>query len=207
MTTHVVLYQGTHGGAWAKDPLSPFRQRLREKRLSVTVFEGWSMDVDGVPSLWSAGKHADWIAGGHAGYYLLKTLPYEARNLIAHSHGVNPILYTCKLHQLPIRRLITVCSPVRDDMQAIADAAKPHIGRWRHICSSRGDPWQRAGELFDGHFTWPFSKAARQWRQADENLSIPAIGHSKLLNDPTFLDLWQTDGMFDFLRATEVVGV
>jgi hypothetical protein len=203
VTTPVVLIEGTWGGTWASDPASPFRDLLRRHGCSALVFEGWSTDVDGVPSLWRRGKHADWIAGGHALAYFLRGLPYEARNIVCHSHGVASALYCGALEREPIRRLITVCAPVRRDMQDVADAAKPYIGRWRQISSNQGDPMQRLGELFDGHFGW----GERKWRQADENLSIPGIGHSKLLNDPTFLDLWQTDGMLDFLAATEVLGV
>jgi pimeloyl-ACP methyl ester carboxylesterase len=201
VTTTVVLVEGTWGGTWASDPCSPFRDLLRRRGFAGVLFEGWTTDVDGVPSLWRRTKHADWIAGGHALAYFLERLPIEDRNLIAHSHGANVVLYACALHQIPVRRLITVCSPVRRDMQVTADQAKPHIGRWRHISSNKADKMQRLGELFDGHFGW----GERKWAQADENLSIPGIGHSGLLNEPRFLDLWPTDGMFDFLCAEDLI--
>jgi hypothetical protein len=204
--THVTLVEGTWGGTWASDPASPFRDMLRRRDIAAVLFEGWSTDVDGVPNVLAGQKHGDWVAGGYGFSYFLELLAYEDRNVICHSHGLAPVLYGLQKRgaAVPIRRLISVCSPVRDDLQDVADAAKPHIGRWRHISSNHGDPMQRLGELFDGHFTWPFGKAARQWTQADENLSIPGIGHSKLLNDPRFLDLWQADGMLDFLRAQDV---
>jgi hypothetical protein len=202
--THVTLVEGTFGGTWASDPASAFRDMLRRHDVSAVVFEGWTTNIDGVPNILAKGRHRDWIAGGYALSYFLQLMPYEDRNIICHSHGLMPVLYACALGPVPVRRVISVCSPVRGDMQATADAAVPHIDRWRHISSSRGDVMQRLGELFDGYFSlW----GVRQWKQAHENLSIPGIGHSKLLNDPKFLDLWQTDGMLDFLAATEVLGV
>lgn len=199
--THVTLVEGTFGGTWASDPASTFRDMLRRRDVAASVFEGWTNNVDGVPNLLAAGRHRDWIAGGYALSYFLQLVPYEDRNIICHSHGLQVVLYMLARTQLPIRRLISVCSPVRRDMRETAIAAVPYLNRWRHIASSQGDPWQRLGELFDGHLGW----GDRKWPQAQENLSIPGIGHSKLLNDPTFIDLWQTDGMLDFLRAEDVI--
>lgn len=201
MTT-VILIEGTFGGDWAQ-PGSPFRQMLEAHAFNVIRFEGWSLNVDGVPNIFSRGKHRDWVSGGFGLGYLMARMSFEDCNIICHSHGIGPVLYELCNVKRPVRRLVSVCSPVRRDLQDTAIAAKPLIGRWRHIASSQGDPWQRMGELFDGHFGWD----ERQWAQADENVSIHGIGHSKLLNDPKFLDLWATDGMLDFLRAEEVMGV
>jgi hypothetical protein len=201
--TTVVLVEGTFGGTWAADPISPFRVDLRRHGFTALHFQGWTTNVDGVPiDLWQRGRHRDWVAGGYALSYFLERLPYEHRNVICHSHGIAPVLYALALRGdlVPMRRLVSVCSPVRRDLQDVADDARPYVDRWRHVSSSQGDPWQRLGELFDGHVGW----GARKWEQAHENVSIPGIGHSKLLNDPAFLDLWATDGMYDFLRAAGV---
>lgn len=194
--TTVILVEGTFGGSWA-EPGSPFRQMLEANEFNVIRFEGWSLNVGGVPNLLSRGKHRDWVAGGYGLGYLMQRLSFDDCNIVLHSHGIGVALYEMCNVKIPVRRLISVCSPVRRDLQEAANAAKPIIGRWRHIASSNGDPWQRLGELFDGHLGWD----DRTWPQADENVSIPRIGHSKLLNDPKFLDLWKTDGMLDFLRA------
>lgn len=197
MTT-VILIEGTFGGDWAK-PRSKFCRMLRANGFNPIRFDGWTTNVGGVPNILERGKHRDWIAGGYGLGYFLRDLPLESRNIVCHSHGLMPVLYQGVRVKQPIRRLISVCSPVRGDMQTQANGAKKRIARWRHIASVGGDPWQRLGELFDGHFGW----GDRNWPQA-ENMQIPEIGHSKLLNDPKFLDLWKTDGMLDFLRAGDV---
>lgn len=199
MTT-VILIEGTWGGDWAR-PRSPFRRMLAANGFYAVRFEGWSGDVSGVPSLLSKGKHRDWIAGGFGLGYQLRGMNYDDVNIVCHSHGIAPVLYQLVRMKVPIRRLISVCSPVRGDLQTQASGAVKRIGRWRHVSSANGDPWQRLGELFDGHINWQFGRGQRRWPQAHENVSIPGIGHSGLLNDPRFLDLWKTDGMLDFLAA------
>jgi len=195
MTT-VILVEGTWGGEWAR-ARSPFSCMLRAHEFAPMRLQGWSKNLDGVPNLLEHGQHRDWIAGGYALAYFLRGLDGADRNIICHSHGIAPVLYAAVRENVQIRRLISVCSPVRQDLQRQATVAAHRIGRWRHISSNNGDPWQLLGELFDGHV----GLGERKWMQADENLVIPGIGHAGLLNDPTFLDLWQTDGMLDFLRA------
>jgi hypothetical protein len=204
----VVLVEGTWGGDWAK-PGSAFRAMLEARGFTVLRFEGWTENIGGVPNLLSRGKDRDWWAGGYALGYLLKALALCDRNVICHSHGIGPVLYqAATAGQLPINRLVSVCSPVRADLQDVANNAIGRIGRWRHIASANGDFMQWAGELFDGHIQLA---RERRWHQAHENLIIPGIGHSKLLNDDKFIGtapsyddgLWSTDGMLDFLRGGE----
>jgi hypothetical protein len=199
MKRKVILVEGTWGGDWAK-PGSAFRQFLRAHGIETRRFEGWTESIDGVPNVLESGKHADWIAGGKAFGYYMRDVPYEDANIIVHSHGLQPVLYYAAATKRPIRRLISICSPVRSDMRVVALQAVPKIGRWRHVHSNGGDLMQLAGELFDGHLGW-----TRDWHLPGvsnvDNLTIPGIGHSKLLNDPTFYDLWETDGLLDFLRA------
>lgn len=205
--TVVVLVEGTWGGDWARAS-SAFCAMLRAANFAPMRFQGWSGDVDGVPTILHSGTHSDWIAGGYGLRYFLASLAPHERNVICHSHGINPVLYALALEGAPltpVRNLISVCSPVRRDMQGVARDAVGRIGRWRHLASQNGDVMQLLGELFDGHIGWH----ERQWRVTDaagrpasniENLTIPGIGHSGLFT-PRFLDLWKTDGMLDFLRA------
>ncbi len=203
MITNVVLVEGTFGGDWARSR-SAFSRLLRIHHFAPMRFQGWTGNLAGVPlNFRSKGEHRDWIAGGYALSYFLRGLDYADRNLIVHSHGLAPVLYACVREKVDIRRLVSVCSPVRRDLQRQAAGAVQRIGRWRHVSSNDGDFWQWAGELFDGHIQWGRERA---WKQAHENLRIPGIGHSRLFNDRRFLDLWQTDGMFDFLRAQGVQG-
>lgn len=197
MTT-IVLVPGTWGGQWA-DGASPFRLMLRAHEIRPTRFDGWTENVDGVPNILEHGAHRDWIAGGAALGYFLRALPLDDRNLICHSHAVNVALYELAQAKVPIRNLLTICSPVRDDMQATADAAVPHIlGRWRHVASTDWDLWQRLGELADGGWHW---RQVRRWKQANENTLIPHIGHSKLLNKPALFPLWDSERLIDALCA------
>jgi pimeloyl-ACP methyl ester carboxylesterase len=179
---------------------------LLSKGFRPLKFRGWSGDVDGLPHVIDPEKSeklSDWIAGGWGLYYLLRNLPYEKRNIIAHSHGGQVALYAAGLARVQIHRLITVCTPVRKDMADIRQKAVPRIGRWRHVSADGWDFMQRAGELFDGYFGWE-----RKMPEAHENLLIPKIGHSNLLYKPECFPLWEQDGMLDFLRASEgVVGV
>jgi len=205
--TRVILVPGTWHGEWS-DPDSPFWTFLEAQRFRPLKFRGWSGDVDGLPHVidpQKSEKLSDWIAGGWALFYLLRNLPYERRNVVAHSHGGQVALYAAGLARVQIHRLITVCTPVRKDMADIRKLAAPRIGRWRHVSADGWDFMQRAGELFDGNFNW---HQERKMPEAHENLLIPKIGHSKLLYDQTLFPLWQQDGMLDFLRADEgVVGV
>lgn len=214
MKPTVVLVEGTWGGAWAQDG-SPFRQLLEAQGFEVLRFQGWTESVDGVPNVFENGHHADWIAGGRALGYFTKDLPYEALNFIGHSHGGQVCLYrAADASAPPIRRLITVCTPVRDDMRLVAMLAAKRIDRWRHVASNDGDVMQLLGDVRSGSFDFMqlFGELGdgqlglkREWHLPGvtnvDNVRIPGIGHTKLLNDPRFLDLWKTDGLLDFLKG------
>lgn len=200
MTTTVILVEGTFGGDWARAK-SPFSRMLRVHDFAPMRFQGWTGNLTGVPlNFRSKGAHRDWIAGGYALAYFLRGLDYADRNIIAHSHGLNPVLYACVREQVEIRRLVSVCSPVREDMRRQAGGAAKRIGRWRHIASQDGDLMQKLGELFDGNWGWNERNWVIPGAANVDNVIIPKIGHSKLFT-PTFLDLWQTDGLLAFLRA------
>lgn len=158
----------------------------------------WTTDANGhKPWPWARGKHHDWKAGGlnlrryckpgpagtpEGAHYV----PYEHRNLIAHSHGLQVVLYAAA-NGLRIRRLVSVSSPVRKDMRAVAEAARPQIAEWVHLASDRSDMVQWFGELFDGAFG-----IVREHPLADHNVCIQKVGHSKLLEDATAFPEWKT---------------
>lgn len=157
----------------------------------------WSTDVNG--TLVRRG-HADWKAGGVALRYYFRPplyvtgpdfVPLDARTLVAHSHGLQVVLYACGAYGLKIDTLISVCSPVRGDMRRVADAARPHIRRWVHLYDPGwADRMQVLGALFDGH--WGVS---RTHPLADVNLRVRG-GHSGVLRDPACFGQWD-----DILRA------
>jgi hypothetical protein len=175
----------------------------------------WTTDVNGhLP--WKRGKHHDWKAGGLNLRRYCKPgpqgtpegqhyVPYEHRNFIAHSHGLQVVLYAAA-NGLRIQRLVSVSSPVRNDMKDVAAAARPNIGEWLHLASDRSDMVQWFGELFDGAFG-----IVREHPLANVNVCIKKVGHSRLLEDPTAFPEWkiprpqlQDRGILDFLTAPNV---
>lgn len=207
------VVEGTWGGAWAHAH-SAFRLYL--DNCGVEVYprtEWWSLDVGGLPSLTAARKHSDWRIGGEFLGDALARVAYEDRNVLAHSYGGNVGLYAAAgtrdpderdgcfgFDGVPIRRLITVATPPRGDMDAVADRAKARIGYWLHVTDTRGDWMQRLGQVFDGRFSFTPRKLQLK---ADQNIGIPKINHSKLFTDADKFPLWEDLGILQFLRATD----
>lgn len=204
MTTTLICVEGTFGGEEWVEVGAPWRTFMEGLGFRIIRFRGWSTDIDGLPRLFSAtesGPHSDWIAGGWGLHYLIQTLKGPIV-VVAHSHGGNVAVYCPALTGTKIDRLLTISTPVRRDMRKVAIQAKKNIGRWRHVAAKGGDWVQRLGELFDRRIGW-----RRKWPQAHENVLIPEdVGHSGLLKDPKFFDLWIQDGLVDFLRGTTHVG-
>lgn len=165
----------------------------------------WTTDLNG-HRFWrrwfgKASTSRDWFVGGDNLYAYLQppvighVVPLERTNLIAHSHGLQVVLFAaamgCKL-----RTLVSLGSPVRADLDAIAVEAKKNIGHWTHVYSDHDDRMQWFGEIGDGVFG-----IKRQHPRADRNVFIPGVAHSRLLNDPTFFSYWEHAGLMDDLRA------
>jgi hypothetical protein len=141
----------------------------------------WSTDIDGV-----FGNDRDWYAGGKALRYYLRTVPLKDRNIICHSHGLQVVLFACAdIPSLPINSLISVCSPVRKDMEQVAIKARPFIGHWRQIYYDGWDWWQRFGSLFDREFS-----LRRRHPLADVNTPAKGIHHSDLLKKAKHVPMW-----------------
>ncbi len=200
MTKYVGVL-GTHG--WTKDPTrswwpagSPFNLFLEQQGIvmarPVRPF-CWSGDIDGVPMIANGN---DWEAGAVALLYYLEHLPYEDRNLIAHSHGGQVALMAA--HKgMAIRSLILIGTPVRDEIEAIAPAALSTIGCCLHLCDARFDFMGFAGALLD----WRFSLRRTFTVPGIDSRRVKGIGHSGLLYDPTKFPLWASEGWLDVLRA------
>jgi hypothetical protein len=197
-TTPIVPIAGTHGAlrgtsAWFR-PGSPFLTYAATEFALTHARPNrpfqWSTDLDLFTS-----NHRDWQAGGAALAYYLEQLPFEHRNLIAHSHALQVVLYACAEHGLAIRRLVSVCSPIRKDMNATAERAAKWMGGWLHVHTDSSDWTQILGSLFDGQFG--IHRAAPH---ATRNQSIAGVGHSGLLEDPERFPLWRTYELAAFLR-------
>lgn len=217
MSTPVLLVQGTH--AWGRTdpraewwhPESAFVAFLAQAGFSLVgaprVFQ-WDTDLDGIGWLQRRPqkKHINWEAAGLNLYaYLVPPVtaaaqredyvPIADRNLIAHSHAAQVVAYACAAG-LKINRLLTLASPVREDMRAVYAQARPNIQSWRHVHSDDSDRIQWLGEVFDGK--WGI---VRRQPYADVNVLLPDVSHSKLLTQPAYFPLWQVNGLVDFLKG------
>jgi hypothetical protein len=206
---------GTHGwrgqltGEWWC-PDSEFWDFLRARGFrpigGMSYPFAWSTDLNG-HRFWrrllgSNDWHSDWEAGGRALYYYLRPYndlddrytPIDERNIVAHSHGLQVVLKACAMG-LKINSLISVMSPVREDMRADAMLARPNIARWLCLHSDHSDATQRRGSWFDGALG-----VVRAHPLADRAVSMPGMGHSKVIRDPECFDLWDEKGCIHWLR-------
>jgi len=167
----------------------------------------WTTDLNGL--FWQRAHHTDWRSAGLSlQQYLVPPvtganresyIPIRDRNLIIHSHGLQPVLYACA-GGLRVNAIITIGSPKREDMWEVAQAARLNIHRWVHIVdpSIWTNKWEWLGSLFDGEFKWP-----PRWDHplADTNIQLRGIGHSGVLQDPEKFALWLDNGWFDILKG------
>lgn len=152
----------------------------------------WSGDVDGIP-----GSGKDWEAGAESLTYYAECLPYELRNVIAHSHG-GQVALLAAADGLKLRSLIMVGTPVRKDIEKfIAPLAVRNIGRVLHITDAQWDAWGLLGGLFDfrlsfrRHFLVPGIVSEK----------VKGIGHAEILRDQKRFALWEQHGWLDVLRG------
>jgi hypothetical protein len=166
----------------------------------------WDTDLGGYEiwrRLWGAQPdHTDWEVAGRSLFdYLVPPLvptaqwPANKTHLIAHSHGLQVVLYACAMG-LKVNTLVSVSSPPRADMDAIAKQARANIGFWWDIHSDGSDNIQWWGTLADGHVG-----IVRKHRLADQSMMIPRAGHSKVLHDVALFGNW--DGVVDLIKARD----
>lgn len=197
--------QGTHDWRGSLDPTtqwwhpsSPFARFMGRNGFNQIGSEDpflWTTDLDGVSFWRRQRRHLDWQHGGWSlDHYIRPPLvqsaddivPYDDRNIICHSHGLGVVLYAAGVYRLRIKTLISVCSPVRDDLMEIGKAAREQIEFWLHISTDHTDVMQLLGNLCDGRI-----KMARKHPLADLNDYVPGIGHSGILRDPVYFNLWR----------------
>jgi hypothetical protein len=171
----------------------------------------WTTDVNGHRPwrrwLGTGDPHLDWdCAGENLRNYLRpyrdatdEYTPIGDRRLVAHSHGLQVVLYACAKYDLKIHRLVSVMSPVRADMMALAEQARPNIGKWMHLHTDSSDRWQVLGQLGDGGWF-----GSRRHLHADYNVQVKGVGHTGVLEDPALIGLWASAGWLDFLGEPHV---
>lgn len=206
-----ILVAGT--GSWEDDgridwycPGHAFGKFLTEQGVAPS-YDGSGQERPSRPFVWSTGlagvpfftSKKTWAAGGAAlKYFAVSQLRLGGRqtSLIAHSHGLQVALFACAEQDLKVDVLISVGSPVREDMMPVAERAMRNIGYWLHLYSDGSDRWQWFGELFDGHLG-----IVRKHPLADQNDSVSKVGHSKLLRDPAQYHYWVERGWLDLLKG------
>ena len=170
----------------------------------------WSGDAGGLR--WPFGKnrsHTDWQAGGKALRWYLRDgrerrnyVRVAERRVISHSHGLAPVLYACA-EGLWLDRLVSVTAPIRADMAEIARRARPNIGTWVHVHTD-ADKMQIFGAMLDGvvgiHRKAEWKHADGNITRADEQIKIPGVGHSGLLNNSEKFYWWEDAGLIPFLK-------
>ena len=146
----------------------------------------WSTDLGGALPFTDTDL-AVWLAAGENLYQYgaqprceQQRLPPEETVILSHSHGLQPVLVAAA-KGLQIHTFVDVAGPVRKDMRAIAEAARPQIRRWVHIHAGHRDRMQWLGELWDGHLG-----VVREHPLADENVSVPQADHSEVLRLPQY---------------------
>lgn len=165
----------------------------------------WSVDLNGaewwrriwwrVPGVNPTGDHADWQAGGHALRYYIRGRPSPPFIVLAYSHGGQlPLFAAAQGQRIPV--LVTVATPVRDDMREVVAKARLNIGFWLHIHATLGgDLWQWLGSWGDGRWSAGSAQPA-----ATINAGVPLMRHSRVVEDPSFWPLWIERGWFDLIR-------
>ncbi len=114
-----------------------------------------------------------WQFGGEQVDKYLHSIEYEDRNLIAHSWGGVVVAFAAAgLRDIKIRRLVTVTTPPRRDLDEVWEAAEKNIDSHLHLYAKGwGD---RIG------FIARRGRFKRQIESADENTRIDG-GHSGIL--------------------------
>jgi len=218
--TRVTFCHGTWGfpkktGDWWHGESELFQYLLRRGISPLRPSDPfcWSGDVDGgLRWPWGSSRsHADWQAGGKALRWYLRDGRKRAnyvkvcdRRVVSHSHGLQCVLYACA-EGLRVDRLVSITAPIRADMADVARRARPNIGQWTHVHTDASERMQVYGALLDG--VWGTHRTA-QWThegggitRADEQITIPGIGHSGLLREPFHFGWWESAGLIPFLAG------
>jgi pimeloyl-ACP methyl ester carboxylesterase len=154
----------------------------------------WTGDLDG--TLVHRGN--DWEVGAAWLAAYLEVLPYDWRNVVAHSHGGQVALLAAV--EVPMRSLVMIGTPVRDEIEKIAHLSAANIGTCIHVSDSRwnGDFVALAGALFDRR--WSLRRTFNV--SGIGTLQIKGIGHSGMVSEPKHFSKWADHGLVDVLTAT-----
>ncbi len=195
---------GSPGGWYG--PFSRFSRDMRVRGLVNINSEArpfWSTGLAGVPSFTARPPYvtfsnkAAWEFGGTVLGRYLASLDVNSRRAVVHSHGLYPYMHAVAEHKIECPILVSVGSPYREDMLDVVEAARPYIGYWLHISGGRSDWVAVGGGLFDSAFG-----VKRTHDLADKNTIIKGVGHSKVLREKDYFDMFVAAGATLALRAT-----
>jgi hypothetical protein len=209
MSAPVACISGTWGRragqsgsyTWWRPP-SVFLANLRNAGLALvseTDYFDWSTGLDGMGA-----QHDVWETAGKALYWWWVAHGRPALSLIGHSHGPQVVAYALRYSwavgdPMVLEHLVTVGTPVREDMQDIWNAAAPLLVDWTHlytnevICLPDDLGYQALGSL-PPSAAFPFR---RTMVQASRNIEvIPATTHHGLM----WPDLWNTHDFWQYLK-------
>lgn len=204
----VTAVQGTWGWRWRwwQDGSEFWRCLAPHGLVPARILDGkpfeWETGLGSSLFFWRRWGWGDkgveaWRYAGIALAYYLAHLPYEDRVVVGHSHGGQPALF-CAAEGVPIKRLLTIGTPVRADMQDVIRRARPNLGTWWHVASLEQDWTAVWGRFGDGAIG-----GGRQFRAADMNILIPGIGHSELFLNQSAFHVWHDQQLIPFLRGDD----
>lgn len=195
MSTPTIIVDGTWGRKnekrWIQKDSLFVTQALDQGINLIDLDEpfDWSTLTDGTPM--SGKKHNIWSSWGMAlmWYAHLKARNHPV-NLVCHSHGGQVAAYALE-YGLKVKTLVTVATPVRQDMRKHWKAGEENYIMWFHIHTGRRDIWQWFGEIGDGHFG-----IKRKMPEPAINLETSGETHSSLLGT----NLWHKQNWWALLK-------
>lgn len=200
MSVPVVCVAGTWGekstdAQWWK-PDSVWAANLRNAGLDVLdpkePFE-WATAVS-----MDAGHDPMWRTAGLALlWYCRSKVPGQPVSVVAHSHGGQVAAFAIEAG-LVVDKLVTVATPVRDDMATVYAGIPPGVKRWTHLWTDEvGLPSEQYQFLGTLPLTPPVFAWGRTMPLATENVEIvPAVSHHGAI----WHGLWLHDDLYRFLR-------
>lgn len=199
--THYIPIHGTWdlgNDAWWRHGSSFCELTARYGLVCEEQFETfyWSGLVDGInlKTVLTLGlirdQHETWDSAGLSLRNRLKLSELEGRNLIVHSHGLQVLAYS----NILVNNIISVGSPIREDMFPLYELLEKNSNSWLHIYDEIWDKIEFLGQIGDGKWF-----GSRNCPYAI-NHKLKKIGHSKILREEEYMKLWISEGWFDFLK-------
>jgi hypothetical protein len=152
----------------------------------------WATVLSG--TAWADKDHRTWYRGAFGQETELEKLFKEDRNVICHSHGGNlGVILALEAQKYigGLNSLITICTPVRKDMQEMYEAV---TCPWLHIYD--GNFWTNRMQWFGARLRFEMKMPG-----IAQNLKLEGIGHSELVRDPLRFREIHVSKLMPFVKA------